>query len=43
MKIWDKRVTTSIFGMYVVDAWLMYSGATIDILYPEPELDQHEL
>ena len=41
-KIWDKRVATSLFGMYVVDAWLMYTGDTIDTLHPEPELDQQE-
>ena len=35
-KIWDKRVTTSLFGMFVVDEWLMYTGATIDTLHPEP-------
>ena len=35
-QIWDKRVTTSLFGMYVVDAWLMYTGATADTLHPEP-------
>ena len=41
-KIWDKRVTTSLPGMYVVDAWLMYTGATTDTLHLEPELDQQE-
>ena len=35
-KIWDKRVTTSLFRMYVVDAWLMYTGATTDTLHSEP-------
>ena len=41
-KIWDKRVTIYLFGMNVVDKWLMYTGATIDTLQPEPELDQKE-
>ena len=41
-KSWDKRVTTSLFWMYVVDAWLMYTGATIKTLHSEPELDQQE-
>ena len=41
-KIWDKCVTTSLFGMFVVDAWSMYNGATIDTLHPEPELGQQE-
>ena len=41
-KTWDKRVTTSLFGMYVVDAWLMYKGATTDSLQPDPELNQQE-
>ena len=27
----------------MVDAWLMYTGATKDKLHPEPELDQQEL
>ena len=36
-------MTTSLFGMYVVDAWLMYTGTTTDTLHPEPELDQQEL
>ena len=35
-KIWDKRVTTSLFGMYVVYAWLMYTGSTTDTLHPAP-------
>ena len=43
IKIWDKCVTTSLFGMYVVDAWLMYTSATIDTLHPELELDKQEL
>ena len=25
---WNKQVTTSLFGMYLVDAWLMYKGCT---------------
>ena len=41
-KIWDKRVTASLFGMYVVDVWLMYTGDTTDTLHPEPELDQQD-
>ena len=41
-KSWDKCVTTSLFGMYVVDTWLMYTGATTDTLQPELELDQQE-
>ena len=41
-KSWDKRVTTSIFGMYVVDTWLMYKGATTDSVNPDPELNQQE-
>ena len=41
-KTWDKRVTTSLFGMYVVDAWLMYKGATTDSLQLDPELTQQE-
>ena len=28
--------------MYVVDAWLIYTGATIDALHPKPELDQQQ-
>ena len=39
---WDKRVTTSIFGMYCVDAWLMYRGCTTDSLHPTPRLNQQE-
>ena len=41
-KIWDKRVTTFLFGIYVVDTWLIYTGATTDTLHPEPELKQQE-
>lgn len=39
---WDKRVATSIFGMYCVDAWLMYRGCTTDSLHPTPKLNQQE-
>ena len=35
-------MTTSLFGMFVVDAWSMYNGATINTLHPEPELGQQE-
>ena len=35
-------MTTSLFGMYVVDAWSMYTGATTDTMHPELELDQKE-
>ena len=41
-KSWDKRVTSSIFGMYCVDAWLMYRGCTKDTLHKEPGLNQQE-
>ena len=41
-KTWDKQVTISVFGMYVVDAWLMYKGATTDSLRPEPDLSQQD-
>ena len=41
-KTWDKQVTISVFGMYVVDAWLMYKGATTDSLQLDPELNQQE-
>ena len=41
-KIWDKRVKTYLFGMYVVDVWLIYTGAKIDTLQDEPELVQQE-
>ena len=33
---------TSIFGMYCVDAWLMYRGCTTDSLHPTPKLNQQE-
>ena len=35
-------MTTSLFLIYVVDAWLMYTGDTTDTLHPEPELDQQQ-
>ena len=35
-KIWDKRVITYLFGMCVVNVWLMYTGDTTDTLHPEP-------
>ena len=41
-KSWEKCVTSSIFGMYGVDARLMYRGFTIDTLHKEPDLDQQE-
>ena len=41
-KSWEKRLTSSIFGVYCVDAWLMYRGCTTDTLYKEPDLDQQE-
>ena len=41
-KSWDKRVTSSIFGMYCVDAWLMYRRCNIDTLHKEPDMDQQE-
>ena len=41
-KYWDKRVTSSIFGMYCVDAWLIYRGCTTDTLHKEPDLNQQE-
>ena len=41
-KSWEKRLTSSIFGMYCVDAWLVYSGCTTDTLHKEPNLDQQE-
>ena len=39
-KSWDKRVTSSIFGMYCVDVWLMYHGCNTDTLHKEPDLNQ---
>ena len=41
-KYWEKRLTSSIFGMYCVDAWLMYRGCTTDKLHKEPDLYQQE-
>ena len=41
-KSWDKCVTSSIFGMYCVDEWLMYRGCTTDTLHKEPDLKQQE-
>ena len=40
--IWDKLVTTYLFGMYVVDEWLIYTSATTYTLHPETELDKQE-
>ena len=37
---WEKRLTSSIFGMYCVDAWLMYRECTTDTLHTEPDLNQ---
>ena len=42
-KSWEKCLISSIFGMYCVDAWLMYCGCTTDTLHKEPDLDQQEL
>lgn len=39
-KSWDKRVTTSLFGMYVVDASLMYKGYTTARADATPKLSQ---
>ena len=39
---WYKRVTTSLFRLYLVNAWLMYNGDTTYKLHPEPELHQKE-
>ena len=41
-KSWEKRLTSSIFGMYCVDAWLMYHGCTTDTLHKDPDLEQQE-
>ena len=42
-KSWDKRVvTTSLFGMYCVDAWLMYKGCTTDAINVNPKLKQQD-
>ena len=39
-KTWDKRVVTSITGMYCLDAWLMHRGCTADSLHAIPQLNQ---
>ena len=36
-------MATSIFGIYCVDVRLMYYGCTIDLLHPDPKLNQREL
>ena len=36
-KTGDKRIATSIFGIYCVDAWLMYRGYTADLLHIKPQ------
>ena len=41
-KDWHKRVTTSLFGMYVVDAWLMYKGCTTANADATPKLSQNK-
>ena len=41
-KSWDKRVTTSLFGMYVVDVWLMYKGCTTATADASPKLSHKE-
>ena len=41
-KNWDKRVTTSLFGMYCVDAWLMYKRCTSTSWKDTPKLSQQE-
>ena len=42
-KSWYKRGTISLFGIYVVDTWLMYKGATTDdSVHPDPELNQQD-
>ena len=35
---WEKRLTSSIFRIYCVDAWLMYRRYTTDTLHTEPHL-----
>ena len=37
-KTWDKQVTTSLLGIHVVHAWLIYKGVTTDNPAPDPEL-----
>ena len=39
---WDKRVTTFIFGMCYVDAWLIHRGYIINTLYEDPDLALQE-
>ena len=39
-KSWEKHVTSSMFGMYCTDAWLIYRGCTTDTLHKEPDLGQ---
>ena len=39
-KSWEKRVTSSILGMYFVDAWLMYRRCNTDTLHKEPYVEQ---
>ena len=41
-QIWDKRGTISLFGIYVVDIWLMYKDATTDSVHPDPEFNQQD-
>ena len=41
-KGWDKRVTISLFGMYVVDAWFMYKECTTARADATPKLTQKE-
>ena len=39
---WYKCVTTSIFRIYLVGAWLMYGGCTQYFMHPNPETDRQE-
>ena len=41
-KDWDKQVTTSLFDMYVVDAWLMYKRCTTASADANPKLSRKE-
>ena len=41
-KNWDKRVTTSLFGMYCVNAWLLYKGCATASEKDTPKLSQQE-
>ena len=41
-KSWEKRLTSSIFGMYCLDAQLMYRGCATDTLHKEPDPYQQE-